>query len=452
VPDAALRIDRNRTGTADRPDQRDPFERDRDRILYSSAFRRLAGITQVAHAAEGQVFHNRLTHTLKVAQIAQRLAEHRRRAQPELAEEVGLNAEVAQAAALAHDLGHPPFGHIAEEELDLALYADGVHEGFEGNAQSFRIVTKLAIRKEEVLGLDLSRATLDAILKYPRLRPVTWAEHQKFGAFRSETDDLEFARRLHPTGSEARSVEAELMDWADDIAYAVHDVEDFYRAGLLPLNEMVVPGREGDRFLETVFERWDAGPTDANERLRLRETFVELMSVLRLNASVSEPYGASTSQRAALRAMTSFLVSRYVQGDGRVAALVLVPEAAPGAGPTVQIDGRARDELTMLKRLTWEYVIFNPRLASQQRGQRAVVRSLYAAFRDSAGSPDSLLSASMRELLNRLLAQGGEGEQHAIICRVAADAVCRLTEDEALRLHRRIVGIEPGSIADQVAG
>jgi dGTPase len=163
-------------------DVRRPSQSDRDRILYSSAFRRLAGITQVVAPAEGQVFHNRLTHTLEVAQIGRRLAEKLlHEYDREFIDSIGgINPDVVEAAALAHDLGHPPFGHIAEETLCKLL--DGIRssdypgtwfkEGFEGNAQSFRIVTTLALRyppdsgrsDEIVTGLNLTRATL-------RLRP-----------------------------------------------------------------------------------------------------------------------------------------------------------------------------------------------------------------------------------------------------------------------------------------
>ena len=149
-------------------DHRGPFQRDRDRIIYTSAFRRLAWVTQVVSAYEGDPFHNRLTHTLEVAQIGKRLAEKLLDEQPEEATAIGgLDPEVVEAAALAHDLGHPPFGHAAERELDRLVRESGTSDGFEGNPQSFRVVTKLSVKGRESPGLNLTRATLDAILKYP---------------------------------------------------------------------------------------------------------------------------------------------------------------------------------------------------------------------------------------------------------------------------------------------
>ncbi|MEV5718693.1 dGTP triphosphohydrolase [Amycolatopsis mediterranei] len=164
---------------------RTPFQRDRDRVLYSSAFRRLSGVAQVAAVNEQRVLHNRLTHSLKVAQLGRRLVQHLKHDKSAEARELrrlsGIKADVVETAGLVHDIGHPPFGHVAEPVLDACLRGAGGLEGFEGNAQSFRIVTKLARRRVEHPGLDLTRASLDAMLKYPRPRSAaadapTWTD------------------------------------------------------------------------------------------------------------------------------------------------------------------------------------------------------------------------------------------------------------------------------------
>lgn len=214
-------------------DQRRAFERDRDRILYSSAFHRLAGITQIVRAGELDIFHTRQQHTYKVAQIGRRLAEHRIREQAEEAEIHGLDPEVVEAACLAHDLGHPPFGHAAETELDQLVRDpirvggdpdDAATDGYEGNAQTFRILTKLSVRySKDSPGLDLTRATLAATLKYPWLRDHDdLKKKSKWSAYASEEREFRWARQhCH---SEFKTAEAELMDWADDISYSVHDL------------------------------------------------------------------------------------------------------------------------------------------------------------------------------------------------------------------------------------
>jgi dGTPase len=236
-------------------DQRTPFQRDRDRILYSSAFHRLAGITQIVRAGEFDIFHTRQQHTYKVAQVGRRLAEHRIREQPDEAALHGLDPEVVEASCLAHDLGHPPFGHAAEAELDRIVRDpsvvgcsadDAAHDGYEGNAQTFRILTKLAVRySKDSPGLDLTRATLAATLKYPWLRDLENKQKKsKWSAYTSEQQVFDWARE-HCIG-DFKTAEAELMDWADDIAYSVHDLEDFHRVGIIPWSEIISPeAREG---------------------------------------------------------------------------------------------------------------------------------------------------------------------------------------------------------------
>ena len=224
-------------------DTRSAAQRDRDRILYAGAFARLAEITQVTSPEKGYVFHNRLTHSLKVAQIARRVAEYINREQAEEVKRLGgLDPDAAEAAGLAHDLGHPPFGHIAEHELNRLVRKAGVPDGYEGNAQSFRIVVRLATsdardKNDEVIpGLNLSRMTLDGILKYPwgyANRPRDYKN--KWGYYETEKRVFTWARRGKPKNQ--LSIIAEIMNWADDITFAIHDLLDFYCAGEYPLTD-----------------------------------------------------------------------------------------------------------------------------------------------------------------------------------------------------------------------
>lgn len=148
--------------------------------------------------------------------------------------------------------GHPPFGHIAEHQLNELAAGSG---GFEGNAQSFRIVTRLASRSSNYGGLDLTAATLAAILKYPWLKGGNPEKPKKWGAYESEKEPFEFASKLLPSENKP-TIEAQLMDWADDVTYSVHDLEDFYRVGRLPLHLLSHRDpRERESFFESVFER-----------------------------------------------------------------------------------------------------------------------------------------------------------------------------------------------------
>jgi dGTPase len=196
---------------------------------------------------------------------------------------------------LAHDLGHPPFGHIAEETLD-ELAQEGDADGFEGNAQSFRIVTKLAVRSPDHEGLNLTRATLSAILKYPWFRQREGKGNKRWGAYRSETRDFEWAR-TSSIGLNGKSAEAELMDWADDIAYSVHDVEDFYTAGFVPLARPRKDTNELRRFLDTTFSNWNiSGPTveEKNRHDEYEHAFGEIIAFI----PITEDYTGTLEQQA----------------------------------------------------------------------------------------------------------------------------------------------------------
>src|SRR5438477_3469662 len=175
-------------------DYRSPAQRDRDRIIYTSAFRRLAQVSQVASPTDAHVFHNRLTHSLQVAQVGRSLAERLRQDETACWQVGGIDPETVEASCLAHDLGHPPFGHTGEEQLNrLVGNSSG---GFEGNAQSFRIITKLAFKSTKHTGLDLTAATLAAILKYPWLNGKNQKKKKKGGAYSSERRDVELARNI----------------------------------------------------------------------------------------------------------------------------------------------------------------------------------------------------------------------------------------------------------------
>src|SRR6478736_1269824 len=196
---------------------RTPFARDRDRIIHATAFRRLKEKTQVFVAHEGDHFRTRLTHSLEVAQIARSLATA-----------LGLEPDLAETIALAHDLGHPPFGHAGEDELQVQMEAYG---GFDHNVQTFRVVTKLERRYPRFDGLNLTWETLEGVIKHngpvvDKLEKPSWSAIAEF--------DAQYGLRL---GGWA-SAEAQVAALADDIAYNNHDVDDGVQAGLFQLDEL----------------------------------------------------------------------------------------------------------------------------------------------------------------------------------------------------------------------
>lgn len=419
---------------------RTPGELDRDRILYSSEFRRLSGITQITSVSERRLLHTRLTHSLKVGQIGRRMAQQLWAEHPEWAENVGLDADVVEAAGLAHDLGHPPFGHVAEERLNYLLKD---HGGFEGNAHTFRILTKLAIRREEELGLDLTKGTLAAVLKYPKVGAESvsavnpWTDRSrgtKWGAYKTERADFDFAR-LGLEG-DRRTVEAILMDWADDVSFATHDIDDYFRAGLIPLHAL-----END---------WTFLAARASARLASKHgasfdtaKFGKALDTLR-GLPFDRPFGGTRTDSATLHTFISGKITEFLAA--------VQPLDTP---PFVQITDRAQYEVEALKELTWFYVIERPALATLQEGQKVLIERLFEVLLGwlSKDHQSPRVPQQLREIFEQIDADadarnslGDEYDREYCLRRAVCDYVCSLTEMQALDMHERIAGGTPASM------
>jgi dGTPase len=345
-----------------------------------------------------------------------------------------IDADVAEAAALAHDLGHPPFGHIAEDELDKLAISAGVLDGFNGNAQSFRIVSNLAVRSSSMSGLNLTRATLNGILKYPWFRQASGIGRTKWGAYHTEEAEFLWVRPDTAQVSTKRCIEAEIMDWADDIAYAVHDVEDFYRAGVIPLDRLATDDAERNRFLDASLERMGK-PQDEQG---LRDVFIEFATVL----PVTEPYIGTRQQRAVLRSMASTLINRYIHACSCVGD---DPESL-----TLEISPRASMEIIILKQLTWHYVIDRASLATLQYGQRQMIRKLFNILVEEAQSANnqsavrySIFPEYFRELLH-------EDLNDEVRVRLVIDLIASMTEHQIIDMYHRLIGHTQGSALERI--
>jgi len=375
-----------------------------------------------------ELFHNRLTHTLEVAQIARRIAER----WVGEADDIAIDPDVVEAAALAHDLGHPPFGHIAEAKLDALLLRE-VPGGFEGNAQSFRIITKLARRSEKHHGLDLTRASLQAATKYPWPRGTAGKTHRKYGAYHPEATDFDWSRQGLPDGQRAeQTAEATIMDWADDVAYALHDVDDFFKADLVPLDRLARDGGEQELFLTRTFARWQSESKtllgdETDYRTAAENLFAEFPS---------EPYSNSRA-KGIMAMLVPIRINLYVTGlrleNGRI-----------------REDDDMRREIDLLKSLTWTYVIEAPALAAQQEGQRRVIETLFNYFTECAAKNVHALPAWARSYLadDTLLSQHENIDKAQL--RLACDVVASLSERQALALFSRLSGFDAGSVTSSI--
>lgn len=469
------------------------FSKDFDRILYSTAFRRLGSVTQVVSAGETALFHNRLTHSLKTAQVGARIANvllGRYQSASELAVLAsggGIESRVVRAACMAHDLGHPPFGHIAETELqnicsqrpnEIKKKRDDslakvrrqptitdtydLYDSFEGNAQSFRIVTKLAFREKsrnpnENRALDLTRGTLAAMVKYPwsrgkKPRDLKPALDRKWGYYRTELDIVKwiFDGQLRPHVGEDRveyrTLEAQIMDWADDISYAVHDVEDFFRAGIIPLNSL----REDNEWSDFFDYAWENRLRELYPNLRPGDFEASAKAVRdRLPTS---PYEGSREDREGLHDFASTLIKEAIDKT-RISTVGVVHP-----------DDEILRQIEILKQLAWYYVIDRPSLESVQRGQRSLIRRLYGGLSEWVeeswqGPTNDHGSTRRAELPKRLLefldVAFGEtcdndhnyGENQRIT-RAVIDYIVSLTEPEAIELGARLAGGSAHSMLD----
>lgn len=416
---------------------RTPAQRDRDRVLYSSALQRLGGVTQVTSSEAGYTFHTRLTHSLKVAQFARRCSEKliqdreaNRLTGRAAAALDAIDPDSAEAAALVHDLGHPPFGHVAEEVL-----RDETLASFEGNPQSFRIVTNLAIRTLDASGLSLTRRTLNGILKYPWARELEGdsKKNKKWGSYEPDKDAFTWTRR--DSVPDERSLIAQIMDWADDVTYAVHDLQDFYQAGLVPLHLlcMGVDGGAQRKELEHLREGLvRAGRPDIDTRLAALEEVLKF-------GGIDEPYEGREDQRAALRSLASNLITQYMDA-------FQIEEGTVDGRAEVVIDEDARLQVDALKDLTWVYVVMRPSLAVMQAGHREVIRKLYERYLEATTDHDETrLFPPLYQA--RLEAADTDGARS----RLVIDLISGLSEDAALTLFRRMSGIDPGSVIDATA-
>jgi dGTPase len=416
----------------DARDPRSPFERDRARIIHSVGFRRLQGKTQIFAPSSADFLRTRVTHSIEVAQIGRALAQRFR-----------VDDSLVEAACLGHDLGHPPFGHTGEHVLAELMGETEEHDdygSFEGNAQTFRLVTYLEEKAADYPGLDLCRATLHGLLKYPYTRG---ADHKKF-LYDDDVDRYEgflfedrpggFQTSYKPDADPPRSLPCQLMDWADDIAYSVHDLEDGIASGML--NPALW---RNDWFLESVVGalakapgvRWKDGPPSA-------EVVEPVVRDLCDRLSDEEPPIPLDVIRDQMR--------HYIDKFATAGTLVETGDGSSLFDFKLDIPEEIRIENQILKSITFEYVIDDATTRRQAFKGQEILRRLFAALLENTqqSGRDRLLlfPREQRPRLDTL----SEVEAARAVC----DYLAGMTEGQALRLYAQLfepsAGAAPGHV------
>ena len=392
--------------------RRSAFQRDRARVLHSAGLRRLGAKTQVVSPGTDDFVRTRLTHSLEVAQVGRELARY-----------LGCDPDIVDTACLSHDLGHPPFGHHGETILDALCIDIG---GFEGNAQTLRLVTRIEPKviadDGRPAGLNLTRASLDALTKYPWARSEASVGRRdsgvrKFGVYDDDRGVFDFYREGIENGK--RCVEAQVMDLADDISYSVHDVEDAIAGGHLHLGEFAAESRRAELF--EITRKWYLPVTSDEEMDK---------ALSRLQAAAywpAETYDGSRRAQATLKHMTSQLIGRFVGAAeaatreeygweplARYAASLVVPE------PTTV-------EIAVLKGMaTLTVMVAEDRLRLHDI-QSAVITELAQWYSEAPVNLDPMFRADYFEAAD-----------DAARLRVVVDQIASLTDHSAWALYHHL--------------
>jgi dGTPase len=382
---------------------RTEFARDRARIIHSFALRRLAAKTQVAVPWATDFPRTRLSHSLECAQVGR-----------ELGAALGADPDLMEGACLAHDIGHPPFGHNGEEVLNQLAHSCG---GFEGNAQSLRLLIRLeaktVLADGKSVGLNLTRASLDAATKYPWSRVVN---AKKFGVYEDDLEIFNWYRSGVESGK--TSIEAQIMDWSDDVAYSVHDMEDSLVSGQIKLDQLSndLPKLfkvAKDMYLEDITEAEMATALTALQKISCWPRY----------------YDGTHRSLARLKDLASQLIGRFAQaaevatqekyGDSnltRYSANLVVPRAQ-------------RVEVALLKSMAGHYVINADTSQIRYGEQQKLLTELVEAILASA--PATLEGFFLQDW------QRAENDQQRV--RVVIDQVASLTDPGAIALHNRLI-------------
>lgn len=437
---------------------RSDFRRDYARLIHSPAFRRLQGKTQLFPGWESDFFRNRLTHSLEVAQVAESLT-HRVNYTSALFRKHNIDPRLAAFAGLAHDLGHPPFGHNGEKALDDCMRDSG---GFEGNAQTFRILTKLEKKEprsepaidsdgnDDRVGLNLCYRSLSATLKYDQKIPLGRGANEKLvkGYYACDAEVVKKVKKAVAPGHKGKfkTIECQLMDLADDIAYSTYDLEDSFKAGFLNPSQILSSSDELlDRVAQKVSERLEKKLSRTDVLGVLFELFggillksqgsaVQISGNVRAMEFIIEAFQRSWNYatNGYLRTdLTSDLISLFIAG-------VTVEENKQHPSLSVaKFNDDTLVKVEVLKNYTYEATIMSPRLKVAEFRGYQIVHDIFEGLADENGF--HLLPDDFRLVFKKF---SDRSDKKRVIC----DFIAGMTDRYALEFYSRLRGENPQSI------
>jgi len=395
------------------------FQIHRDRIIHTSAFRRLQNKTQVFFSGEYDFYRTRLTHSIEVAQIGRSICDLLKKTDDRLGDDFYIDSDLVEAACLSHDIGHPPFGHTGERELNRLMSPYG---GFEGNAQTLRLLTE-TIFSATSRGMNPSRAMLDGVLKYKTLRAELDEPDNHF-VYTEQDRYIDFVLGGNafpaefPPGDERdsfRSVECQIMDWADDTAYSLNDVADGVHAGFLTSDRV---------------ERWAEG-AELNEAGAAVVTEVaKAIRDDRIEARIGKKVGQF------LRAVSLTEDTNFMSHETNRHRFCLA------------IDPDLAAEAKVMKKMSVDLVFRSPQLQQLDFKASRILQSMFGVLSDRyiTQVADHRLRLLPEALENRILGQPDE----AIRARLVCDHISAMTDGFAIRTYRRLADPDFGSIVDLV--
>ncbi|WOO39792.1 dGTP triphosphohydrolase [Rubellicoccus peritrichatus] len=401
-------------------DSRSAFQRDRDRVIFSYAFRRLQSKTQVFQSGEYDFYRTRLTHSLEVARIARSIGEEINRRHPT----INVDGDLLEAVGLAHDLGHPPFGHIGERKLNELMQPWG---GFEGNAQTVRILTEIFWqRNDSPQGMQPSRAFLDGVMKYKALwsefpeRPENHFLYDEQSNIRNFVADDSWPQIKDPKAcNRLKSLECQIMDWADDTAYSLHDIVDGVKAGFITRKAV---------------EAWITRSKDSHPELAESPALEALLNL------IEKDYLEAIFAKKVGEFIRSVELEHWDENP--------LKDKTPRHGWKLTIPQEIKTECALYKTIALDLVFRSPRIQQVEFKSGFLIERLFNALIDSHLNHKSdgriKLQLLPEPALTWLQQTTDEKKRARLIC----DAIAQLTDHEAIRLYRRLFDPDYGSISE----